>query len=295
MSNYEPIVRTAIAVMRLVVRAVMEQMFAATGPGGLPRGGILIIDEAHVLMGSEEGRSIIERLGREGRSQRVLPILATQRVADVTEDGADLGSYLSRLVCLKMSDRREATASLKLLKLDPTEERIETLANAGPTNERPALAYHRDLRGRCSLITIGPIARARPQAVQHRFARSRGPRCGGCRMSAYLLVVGDERVAWELSASAEVEYYETADDLDPVDVLTNVIRSVDASEARLLVTDDGPAAEGLGREAGRHARVGRYDDDGAARRLEHHHDRPGRDAGGDRRGSGPRVCAAELR
>ena len=64
-------------------------------------------------------------------------------------------------------------------------------------------------------------------------------------MSAYLLVVGDERVAWDLSASAEVEYYETADDLDPVDVLTNVIRSVDASEARLLVTDDGPAAEGL--------------------------------------------------
>ena len=64
-------------------------------------------------------------------------------------------------------------------------------------------------------------------------------------MSAYLLVVGDERVAWELSASAEVEFYETADDLDPVDVLTNVIRSADASEARLLVTDDGPAAEGL--------------------------------------------------
>ena len=64
-------------------------------------------------------------------------------------------------------------------------------------------------------------------------------------MSAYLLVVGDERVAWELSASAEVEFYETADGLDVTDVLTNVIRSADANEARLLVTDDGPAAEGL--------------------------------------------------
>ena len=176
MSNYEPIVRTAIAVMRLVVRAVMEQMFAATGPGGLPRGGILIIDEAHVLMGSEEGRSIIERLGREGRSQKVLPILATQRVADVTEDGADLGSYLSRVVCLKMSDRREAIAALKLLRLDPTEERIATLANAGPTSERPALAYHRDLRGRCSLITIGPmpehVRRLFSTAAQDREARA---------------------------------------------------------------------------------------------------------------------------
>ena len=166
MSNYEPIVRTAIAVMRLVVRAVMEQMFAATGPGGLPRGGILIIDEAHVLMGSEEGRLIIERLGREGRSQRVLPILATQRVADVTEDGADLGSYLSRLLCLKLSDRREAIAALKLLKLDPTEERIADMANAGPTSERPALAYHRDLRGRCSLIAIGPM----PEHVRRLFS-----------------------------------------------------------------------------------------------------------------------------
>ncbi|MYA40538.1 MAG: P-loop NTPase [Gemmatimonadetes bacterium] len=64
-------------------------------------------------------------------------------------------------------------------------------------------------------------------------------------MSAYLLVVGDEQTAWELSASAQVEYYETADGLDPLAVLTNVIESVEVSEARLLVTDDGPAAEEL--------------------------------------------------
>ena len=178
MSNYEPSVRTAIAVMRLVVRAVMEQMFAATGPGGLPQGGILIIDEAHVLFASEEGRSIVERLGREGRSQKVLPILATQRVADVTEDGADLGSYLSRVVCLKMSDRREAAAALGLLRLDPTEERIETLGNLGPTRERAALAYHRDLRGRCSLISIGPMPEDKralfSTAPQDRRARAAG-------------------------------------------------------------------------------------------------------------------------
>ena len=96
----------------------------------------------------------------------MLPILATQRVADVTEDGADLGSYLSRLLCLKLSDRREAIAALKLLKLDPTEERIADLANAGPTSERPALAYHGDLRGRCSLIAVGPM----PEHVRRLFS-----------------------------------------------------------------------------------------------------------------------------
>ncbi|MYA40537.1 MAG: hypothetical protein F4Z31_02100 [Gemmatimonadetes bacterium] len=177
MSNYEPIVRTAIAVMRLVVRAVMEQMFAATGPGGLPQGGILIIDEAHVLMGSEEGLAIVERLGREGRSQKVLPILATQRVADVTEGGADLASYLSRVLCLKLSDRREAEAALKLLRLDPTEKRIADLANAGPSGDQPALAYHRDLRGRNSLVTIGPmpehVRALYSTASQDREARAR--------------------------------------------------------------------------------------------------------------------------
>lgn len=166
MTNYEPSVRTAIAVMRLVVRAVMEQMFAARRSDGLPQGGILIIDEAHVLMGSEEGRSIIERLSREGRSQKVLPILATQRVADVSEDGADLGPYLSRMLCLKMSDRREAIAALGLLRLDPTEQRIADLANAGPTSENPALAYHRDLRGRNSLVAIGPM----PEHVRALFS-----------------------------------------------------------------------------------------------------------------------------
>ena len=162
MPNYEPIVRTAIAVMRLVVRAVMEQMFAAKGPGGLPQGGILIIDEAHALMGSEEGHAIIERLSREGRSQKVLPILATQRVADV----ADLGPYLSRVVALKLSDRSEAIAALKLLRLDPTEKRIADLANAAATSESPAVAYHRDLRGRCSLMTIGPM----PEHVRRLFS-----------------------------------------------------------------------------------------------------------------------------
>ena len=162
MPNYEPIVRTAIAVMRLVVRAVMEQMFAAKGPGGLPQGGILIIDEAHALMGSEEGLAIIERLSREGRSQKVLPILATQRVADV----ADLGPYLSRVVALKLSDRSEAIAALELLRLDPTEKRIADLANAAATSESPAVAYHRDLRGRCSLITIGPM----PEHVRSLFS-----------------------------------------------------------------------------------------------------------------------------
>ena len=167
MSDYEPAVRAAVAALRLVVQSAMESMFTSKEADGTPAGGVLIIDEAHALMGSADGRSIIERLGREGRSQQVLPILATQRVLDVTKEGADLASYLSRVITLKLSDRDEAAAALELLGLEPTEEKIQRLAEAGPIRGvRPALGYHRDLKGRCSMITVGPL----PEEIARLFS-----------------------------------------------------------------------------------------------------------------------------
>lgn len=163
MSNYEPAVRIAVSAIRLVIQSAMERMFTARDSDGRPSGGVLIIDEAHVLMGSSEGLSLIERLGREGRSQQVLPVLATQRVLDVTRGGADLASYLSRVVALQLRDPDEASAALQLLGLEPDQEKVAILASAGPIrskdpegHSRSALAYHSDLHGRKSLITVGP-------------------------------------------------------------------------------------------------------------------------------------------
>lgn len=144
--------KLAMAAVRLVCYAARESMWRAGG-------GVLIVDEAHVLMGSTEGQAILTRMGREGRSQGILPILATQRVHDVMKDkDSTMVSYLGRVLALRMSDKQEVAATMELLRLEPTEDRISFLADAGPIRgERGALGYFRDLQGRVSAIRIGPV------------------------------------------------------------------------------------------------------------------------------------------
>ena len=150
-STYELETRASIAAVRLITRAALEQMFT-TG------GGVLILDEAHVFLGSEEGRAIIQRIGREGRSQQILPILATQRISDVLAEGVDMGSYMGRVIVMKMTDETEANAALTVCGLEPTKERMDMLRIFGPVRgERGAYAFYRDLKDRCSLLMIGPI------------------------------------------------------------------------------------------------------------------------------------------
>ena len=149
--------RNAVAAIRLICRAALEQMYKAGR-------GVLIIDEAHVFLGSQEGRSILQNLGRQGRSQGILPILATQRLADVVAEGVDMSSYLGRELIMMMTDRRETEAALTLCGLEVTDKRREFLANAGPIHDkdnpalsRGAFALHRDLQGNVSAIHIGPV------------------------------------------------------------------------------------------------------------------------------------------
>lgn len=150
-STYELEVRASIAAVRLITRAALEQMLM-TG------GGVLILDEAHVFLGSQEGRSILQKLGREGRSQQILPILATQRISDVIADGVDMGSYMGRVIVMKMTDEIEAKAALSLCQLEATEERMDMMRIFGPVRGvRGSYAFYRDLKDRCSLIGIGPI------------------------------------------------------------------------------------------------------------------------------------------
>lgn len=84
------------------------------------RDGVVAFDEAWVFLGA--GRAEMERLGRLARSQRVSPILFTQRVTDAVNAG--LRGYLSRGVILPIEDEEEARAACELFKIEQTPERI---------------------------------------------------------------------------------------------------------------------------------------------------------------------------
>lgn len=146
--------KIALSAIRLVTRASLEILM-------LSNGGMLVVDEAWTFLGYSEGLSALQQLGREGRSLNVLPVFATQKVADVMS--RDMGSYLSRVFCLKLTDDRDAIAALELCGLEPTPGRINWLKNCGPrradgeTPARPASALHRDLNDRHSAVVIGPV------------------------------------------------------------------------------------------------------------------------------------------
>ena len=146
--------RIALASLRLVTRASLEML-------SLAGGGVLIVDEAWTFLSSTEGLAALTQLGREGRSLRLLPIFATQRVADVLNK--DMESYISRVFCLKLKDPKDAAAALDLCGLEPTPSRIAWLANCGPTAPagldpgKPAMSLHRDIKDRHSAVMIWPI------------------------------------------------------------------------------------------------------------------------------------------
>lgn len=155
-SEYTREERINLTAIRLVTRASLETLNRA-------RGGVFILDEAWTFLSSSEGLSTVQQLGREGRSLGLLPIFATQRVADLIKDGVDMEGYMSRVFVLSLREEREARAALQLCGLEPSRARVDWLREAGPRRAeedmpgRPALALHRDLKGRHAALVIGPV------------------------------------------------------------------------------------------------------------------------------------------
>ena len=155
-ATYTRAERISLAAIRLVTRAALEILVASGG-------GVLVVDEAWTFLNSAEGLAALQQLGREGRSQNLLPIFATQRIADLLRDGVDMSSYISRVMVMKLTDEVEARAALQLCGLEATDSRIAFLRNcqAIPATDvsalRPAMGIHRDLRGRHAAVYIGPV------------------------------------------------------------------------------------------------------------------------------------------
>jgi hypothetical protein len=155
-SDYSRAERVALAAVRLVTRASLEILMTSGG-------GVLIVDEAWTFLSHSAGLAALQQIGREGRSNNILPIFATQRVDDLIREGIDMESYISRVMVMELREERDATAALKLCGLDPTPERIRWLRQAGPQAGnsvrpfRPAMGLHRDLQDRHAAIYVGPV------------------------------------------------------------------------------------------------------------------------------------------
>lgn len=150
--------RIALNAVRLTTRAALWMLAGQTG-------GVLIVDEAWTFLSQPEALADLQRIGRLGRSLNILPIFATQRIADVVGEGRDLESFISRWFVMQTTEEREAKTGLEIIGLEPTKARIEWLADCGPRPARDgrpprwAAALHKDLDNRHAVVSIGPTPR----------------------------------------------------------------------------------------------------------------------------------------
>jgi hypothetical protein len=152
-----------------ITLAIMQLQFAFSTEMLIAQGGgMLVFDEAWTLLQTDFGLDMLQRMGRLGRSQGVLPVLATQRVSDVLRDGVDMEEHLSRVLVMKLQEERDQRAALKLCGIEDTDENLKLLADFGmrkpsdPGGFAPSRAFHRDLNGNHSVVHI---AAALPDAA----------------------------------------------------------------------------------------------------------------------------------
>lgn len=112
--------RVGLAMVRMMV---FGSSMALTG-----RGGVIMLDEAHVFLNSNPRE--IQLLGRVARSQEVLPMLFTQETTDALKAG--LKPYISRGFIGPVKSEEQAAAAFELFGLEPTAERVQRLL-AKPT------------------------------------------------------------------------------------------------------------------------------------------------------------------
>ena len=106
------------------------------------------MDEAWALTSDTQGRALLERIGRLGRSQNITPILATQMLGDAEE----LEPLVGALFAFGVETEAEARKALALLRLDPDDEAaIQRLIGY-----RAGRCYLRDFDGQVAPIQIDP-------------------------------------------------------------------------------------------------------------------------------------------
>ncbi len=135
--------RTSLAVLRLLAAYALRLCATDTG-----RHAVLAMDEASALTADSEGRRLLERISRMGRSMNITPILATQMLGDVAELEPLVGAFLA----FGVETEAEARKALSLLRLDAEDEgAVQRLLGY-----RQGRCYLRDFDGQVAPIQVDP-------------------------------------------------------------------------------------------------------------------------------------------
>jgi AAA-like domain len=133
--------RISLAVLRLLAAYALR--LCSSDPD---RHSVLAMDEAWALLGDSQGRALLERISRLGRSQNITPMLATQMLGDAAELEPLVGAFFA----FGVETESEARHALELLRLDPDDE----VAVGRLMGYRAGRCYLRDFSGQVAPIQI---------------------------------------------------------------------------------------------------------------------------------------------
>ncbi len=135
--------RTSLAILRLLAAYALRLCATDTA-----RHSVLAMDEAWALTSDNQGRALLERISRLGRSQNITPLLATQMLGDA----AELEPLIGALFAFGLETETEAVRALQLLRLDP-EDRSATQSLL---DHRAGRCHLRDFEGQVAPIQVEP-------------------------------------------------------------------------------------------------------------------------------------------
>lgn len=143
--TYSRAERVSVATLALVAAKALRLV-----SGNRHRHKIVLLDEAWFLLASTQGRLLLNRLVRLGRSMNATILLATQRLADLGDLSELVGVYL----LFGQDSIPEAERALAMLGLDPSDPHLRSLL----LDARQGLCLMRDLDGRIGLVQIDLVS-----------------------------------------------------------------------------------------------------------------------------------------
>ena len=127
--------RVSVATLSLVAALALRLI-----SGDRSRHKVVLLDEAWFLLASTQGRTLLNRLVRLGRSMNATVLLATQRLADL----GDLSELVGTYFLFGQDSAAEAARGLELIGLDPEDGALRSRL----TEYRQGRCLMRDLDGR---------------------------------------------------------------------------------------------------------------------------------------------------
>ena len=139
--TYSRLERISVATLTLVAAQALRLVSS-----NRQRHKIVLLDEAWFLLASTQGRLLLNRLVRLGRSMNATILLATQRLADL----GDLSELVGVFLLFGQDSIPEAERALRMIGLDPEDGTLRALL----LEARRGLCLMRDLDGRVGAVQI---------------------------------------------------------------------------------------------------------------------------------------------